>query len=532
MPSCTSCGSSNIETDHARGSAVCTNCGMVLEDNIIMAEVSFMENDKGGSGVVGQFVNADGGKMFSLGSSSYHHGFGRDSKAVTLQNGKRSISSLAASLALNSSHVEAAYSYFKLAVEHKFIQGRRTESVVAACLYIECRKQQTSHMLLDFSDILQTNVYVLGAVYLKLCQKLRVRLPVVDPSLYIVRFSHRLEFNEKTHEVSMTAMRLVQRMKRDWIQVGRRPAGICGAALLIAARLHGFSRTQGEIIEVVRICNATLRRRLEEFSDTPSSELTPQEFQEIDLEEEADPPSYQSARRKKAVEELEKLAESTDFRALEDPDDPSAAGPDATAAGASAVPGAARVAAAGTAHSQDLEGDLATLSDVDDDEINDAIMGEEEIKEKERVWNEMNKDFLEQQAAKEEQMVKDKEAGVVKREPKKRKRRPLRPSEPAANAEEALQQMLAQKKVSKKLNYAVLEGLTMPSGLSSNSNMVTLTLGTGAAGENVVPESEVLYEGEGEGAQGVVGADFAAEEGGEEDGYGDYYDGGGDEDFG
>ena len=47
MPSCTSCGSSSIETDHARGSAVCTQCGMVLEDNIIMAEVSFMDNDKG-----------------------------------------------------------------------------------------------------------------------------------------------------------------------------------------------------------------------------------------------------------------------------------------------------------------------------------------------------------------------------------------------------------------------------------------------------------------------------------------------------
>eukprot|EP00048_Salpingoeca_helianthica_P012347 m.178560 g.178560 ORF g.178560 m.178560 type:complete len:126 (+) comp15360_c0_seq27:34-411(+) len=119
----------------------------------------------------------------------------------------------------------------------------------------------------------------------------------------------------------------------------------------LIARSKAPSHTP-QIIEVVRICNATLRRRLEEFSDTPSSELTPQEFQEIDLEEEADPPSYQSARRKKAVEELEKLAESTDFRALEDPDDPSAAGPDATAAGASAVPGAARVAAAGTAHSQ------------------------------------------------------------------------------------------------------------------------------------------------------------------------------------
>jgi hypothetical protein len=36
------------------------------------------------------------------------------------------------------------------------------------------------------------------------------------------------------------------------------------------------SPLSAQIIDVVRICNATLRRRLEEFSDTPSSELTPQ----------------------------------------------------------------------------------------------------------------------------------------------------------------------------------------------------------------------------------------------------------------
>lgn len=47
MPQCPSCKSTSIETDHARGSAVCTMCGMVLEDNIIMAEVSFMDTDKG-----------------------------------------------------------------------------------------------------------------------------------------------------------------------------------------------------------------------------------------------------------------------------------------------------------------------------------------------------------------------------------------------------------------------------------------------------------------------------------------------------
>lgn len=47
-----------------------------------------------------------------------------------------------------------------------------------------------------------------------------------------MRFANKLEFGEKTHEVSMTAQRLVQRMKKDFIHSGRRPSGLCGAGLL------------------------------------------------------------------------------------------------------------------------------------------------------------------------------------------------------------------------------------------------------------------------------------------------------------
>ena len=68
-----------------------------------------------------------------------------------------------------------------------------------------------------------------------------MELPLIDPSLFIYRFCNRLEFNEKTHQVSMTALRLLQRMKLDWMCYGRRPASLCGAAILIAARYHGKS---------------------------------------------------------------------------------------------------------------------------------------------------------------------------------------------------------------------------------------------------------------------------------------------------
>lgn len=116
-------------------------------------------------------------------------------------------------------------------------------------------------MLIDFSDVLHTNVFVLGSTFLKLIRTLNIQLPLIDPSLYLARFAAKLDFGERTHAVTTDALRLVQRMKRDWIHYGRRPSGICGACLLIAARMHGFDRTQMEIIRVVKICEITLRNR-------------------------------------------------------------------------------------------------------------------------------------------------------------------------------------------------------------------------------------------------------------------------------
>ena len=57
---CTVCGGTEIDYDQARGDVVCTSCGSVLEDNIIVSEVNFQETSAGGSAVVGQFVSADG----------------------------------------------------------------------------------------------------------------------------------------------------------------------------------------------------------------------------------------------------------------------------------------------------------------------------------------------------------------------------------------------------------------------------------------------------------------------------------------
>lgn len=92
--------------------------------------------------------------------------------------------------------------------------------------------------------------------------------------------------------VANDAARIVQRMNRDWMTPGRRPAGICGAALILAARMNNFRRTVREVVYIVKVQEQTIFNRLEEFKGTESSTLTVDEFRTIDLERYADPPAY------------------------------------------------------------------------------------------------------------------------------------------------------------------------------------------------------------------------------------------------
>lgn len=174
--------------------------------------------------------------------------------------------------------VDAGHRLYILALDNNFTHGRKTQHVLAACLYIVCRRERSSHLLIDFAEKLRENVFVLGATYLKFVKLLSLQLPVIDPSLYIHRFAAQMDLGDQVQSVANTALRLVARMRRDWIQTGRRPAGICGACLLIASRVHGFRRTRAEVQQIVRVTDVTLRNRLAEFENTPSSLLTPEEF--------------------------------------------------------------------------------------------------------------------------------------------------------------------------------------------------------------------------------------------------------------
>ena len=137
-------------------------------------------------------------------------------------------------------------------------------------------------------------------------------IQLINPEDLIWRFSGYLEFGDSRSRVCNEAARIVQRMNRDWMTTGRRPAGICGGALILAARMNNFRRTTREMSHIVKVAEVTILKRLDEFKVTESSGLTVDEFRTIDLERACDPPAFYEQKdgkkkriRKRKVVELD-----------------------------------------------------------------------------------------------------------------------------------------------------------------------------------------------------------------------------------
>eukprot|EP00922_Rhytidocystis_sp_ex-Travisia-forbesii_P048958 GHVS01072887.1.p1 GENE.GHVS01072887.1~~GHVS01072887.1.p1 ORF type:complete len:703 (-),score=169.90 GHVS01072887.1:188-2296(-) len=278
--SCRYCGSTELERNEARGETICCRCGAVLEESAMVDSVQFMESASGGVTMCGQFVSSGGtGRM---GGFAGMYG-SKESRELVLQRGYNNLQKIADHLRLSNQCVEAAQRVYLMAVQRNFTVGRRNLYVASACLYAICRREKSPHMLIDFSDVLQTPVKTLGQVFMKMVRLLHLQVPHIDPSLFMERFASQMELGDKTLAVASTAVRLIQVMTRDWLSTGRRPTGLCGAALLIAARYHSIKMNADDIAHIVRISSLTVMKRLYEFKRTSTAALTAEEFEAADL---------------------------------------------------------------------------------------------------------------------------------------------------------------------------------------------------------------------------------------------------------
>ncbi|XP_028766914.1 transcription factor IIIB 90 kDa subunit-like isoform X1 [Neltuma alba] len=520
-------------------SLCCEACGKVLEDMYFSQEPTFIKDASGQSKLSGNYV-----KTIQSGYSA--------SRKRTLDRAFDDIRYLSQNLGVEDVRLSTqALTFYKIAMERNFTKGRKSEQVQAACLYIAFRAEDKPYLLIDFSNYLRTNVYVLGAVFLQLCKVLRleehpiVQKPV-DPSLFIFKYTRNL-LNQRNIIVTETALSIIASMKRDWMQTGRKPSGLCGAALYIAALAHGFKYSKSDILRIVHVCEATLTKRLVEFENTTSASLTVGELKMMAKEREKipiekpncgseehvskdllcehkdsgvphwahglcercyedfvklsggldgglDPPAFQRAERDRMTKspceesgtQSSDLAKASNGMCAGRKEDLSAPGPESVVADVEEM--ATKDGGNDESNGEDMSAktpsESESLSDIDDLEVEGYLHNEEEKHYKTLIWSEMNREYLEEQAAKEEAAAAAKEAfeanfhcsedmlaakelaesaaaAVAKsrKEKKQRRAQEAKNSGPAQSAAEATRKMLINKRLSSKVNLDRLDNL-------------------------------------------------------------------------
>ncbi|KAL8763428.1 MAG: hypothetical protein Q9184_000736 [Pyrenodesmia sp. 2 TL-2023] len=289
------------DLDEENGHLVCQACGTVLQETNIVSDNMFIDGPGGEALRAGVTVSNDSARPRNYDAMATRIVGGMSSREVSEANGKKIHGSRRGTHVLTWEQ-DTAMQVYKLCLANNFVQGRVTRSVAAVCLYIACRrsKENNKFMLIDFADKCNINVFKLGTIFKDLLDVLHIRssafqsLEPINIESLILRFAEQMNFGRMKQRIANEAVRIVQRMSRDWMTDGRRPAGICGAALILAARMNNFRRVVREVVYTVKVAEQTILNRLHEFSQTASSGLTVEEFRTKDLEHAEDPPAWRN----------------------------------------------------------------------------------------------------------------------------------------------------------------------------------------------------------------------------------------------
>ncbi|KAH0287045.1 hypothetical protein KCU62_g6239, partial [Aureobasidium sp. EXF-3399] len=301
------CGCDAPSFEVIDGAKICLNCGTQVSEQNIVAEVTFGESSTGAATVEGGIVNENSRHAKTLGAAAARRlGASMQSREDSENNGRESLRLFTARLPIPPDVSDKAMGIWKLASNSNFTQGRRADEVAGACLYIACRnKAENTVLLMDIAEVISVNVFSLGDTYKGLLANLFVDFKettkMIEIEPLILKYASKLEFGEKTRQVAEDAVKIIRRMKRDWIVTGRHPAGLCGACLILAARMNNFRRTVREVVFVVKVADLTISKRLEEFKRTRAAHLKIDEFREkgVRIREQADPPALLEAELRK-----------------------------------------------------------------------------------------------------------------------------------------------------------------------------------------------------------------------------------------
>lgn len=149
--------------------------------------------------------------------------------------------------------------YYKDILEKKITKGKNLEAVVAACLYLSCKKLQCARTFKEISLICQIPKEEIGKMYKLIEKEYGVSNTTTDD--IIERFCSHLSLNMKEQKV---AKLISKRVSEHSLAPGKSPVSIAAAILYMTCWIFNKKRCK-EICGVTKVSEVTVKNTYKEL---------------------------------------------------------------------------------------------------------------------------------------------------------------------------------------------------------------------------------------------------------------------------
>lgn len=283
---CPECGSPNLVHDYDTGETVCSNCGLVLHEQMIDkgpewraftqeekqsrsrvgVPTSYSVHDKGLSTAIGRVDRDAFGRKLPLSTrlqmwrlrkwqirSRVHSSVDRN-----LAQAMAELDRLADKLYIPGSIKEKAAVIYRKALEKGLVRGRSIAAISAASLYAACRNSETPRTLREIAETSLVDKKDVARCYRLLLRELDIQMPIADPMTYISKIAERTGISGQTQGL---AIQILREAKKQRAASGKDPMGLAAAALYIACLQSSEKKTQKDIAEAAGVTEVTVRNR-------------------------------------------------------------------------------------------------------------------------------------------------------------------------------------------------------------------------------------------------------------------------------
>jgi transcription initiation factor TFIIB len=150
------------------------------------------------------------------------------------------------------------------AFKKKLLRGRSINAMVAACLYLACRRKKLPRTLQEILNEASVNAKDVRRSFTTLIRELKLNPPSTDPISLIPKYMTDLGLNS---EVEQLTTKILNTYRSRYSISGKDPKGLCAGAIYLVCKLKNKEVTQQQIVQAIGVTEVTLRSRFKELKN-------------------------------------------------------------------------------------------------------------------------------------------------------------------------------------------------------------------------------------------------------------------------